>query len=255
MVELADIHKYARRVAKRSKFTSKGWWKWQVRRRKESFSRLLKALRGRWRIRFPTKVSDDELYARLQKDVKEIQRHITDTFRHRNMFRDTTEMLQKDPTPQNSHDAGYWYEWLRTLYAHYIVMAVRRELDRGAASPNLYRLLRGIAKRPQVLSRARYKAFFDNSPLKEFGVDLGETQFTEMAGSGPFIDPRIVRKDLKTIEKQAKLVIRYADKIVAHRTPESVKTTLRHVNDFSGSYREGSSEVLRAAHRKRADGR
>ena len=76
------------------------------------------------------------------------------------MFRDTTEMLQKHPTLSTSPDAGYWYEWFRTLYAHYIVMAVRRELDRGAASPNLFRLLHDISKRPQALSRIRYEEHF-----------------------------------------------------------------------------------------------
>src|SRR5262245_57082769 len=114
---------------------------------------IVDALRRQWRIWFPTQLSDDQLYASLQKDVEEIQKFITDVFRHRKLFRDTTEMLQTHPTLRDSGEAGYWYQWLRTLYAHYIVMAVRRELDRGATSPNLYRLLRTIAKRPQALSR------------------------------------------------------------------------------------------------------
>jgi hypothetical protein len=204
-------------------------------------SRLAAGCGRRWRIWFPTKLSDEELYAQLQTDVKHVQTHITDTFRHRKMFLDTTEMLRQHPTLQKSNDAAYWYDWLRTLYGHYIVMAVRRELDRGATSPNLYRLLRDVAKRPQVLSRARYKAFFDGSPLSNFGVDFGGQQFTEMAGSGAFIDPRIVRRDLKIVGKQSALVIRYADKIVAHRTPESVATTLLHVNESL----EAIEEVLK----------
>ena len=52
-----------------------------------------------------------------------------------------------------------------------------------------------------------------------------------MAGSDEFIDPKIVRKDLDEVEKQARLVVLYANKIVAHRTAESVVVTLRHVND------------------------
>jgi hypothetical protein len=180
----------------------------------------------------PTKLSDDEVYAQLQKDVEEIQKHITLAFRNRRIFLDTTEMLRKHPTLSTSPDAGYWYEWLRTLYAHYIVMAVRRELDRGANAPNIYRLLMAVARRPQVLSRARYKAFFkDGALLRELGVDLGGEQFTEMAGPAEFIDSTIVRQDLEELEKQSKLVVVYANKIVAHRTPESVQTTLRHINN------------------------
>ena len=218
-------------MAWRSRFTSKRWWKWQVRRRKEPIVRTVAAVRAQWWIWFPTKLSDDEVYAQLQKDVQEIQKHITSAFKSRKIFRDTTEMLQKHPTLSTSPDAAYWYEWFRTLYAHYIVMAVRRELDRGADAPNIYRLLMAVARRPQVLSRARYKAFFKDSPLREFGVDLGEEQFTEMAGRSDFIDPKIVRQDIDEVEKQSKLVVLYANKIVAHRTPQSVQTTLKHVND------------------------
>ena len=143
-----------------------GWWKWQRRRCKGAIVRFVAAVRAQWRIWFPTKLSDDELYAQLQKDVQEIQKHITSAFKSRKIFRDTTEMLQGHPTLSTSPDAGYWYEWFRTLYAHYIVMAVRRELDRGADAPNIYRLLIAVARRPQVLSRARYKAFFKDSSLR-----------------------------------------------------------------------------------------
>jgi hypothetical protein len=52
-----------------------------------------------------------------------------------------------------------------------------------------------------------------------------------MAGPGAFIDPKVVRKDIDEVDKQAKLVVLYANKIVAHRTTESVQTTLKHVND------------------------
>ena len=218
-------------MGKRNKFTSKGWWKWQVRKRKEFVFRLVASLRTRWRVWFPTQLSDDEFYVTLQRDVKDVQTHITDAFRHRKIFLDTTEMLKKHPTLQNSADAGYWHDWLRTLYAHYIIMAVRRELDRGATSPNLYDLLHRIGKRPQVLTRARYDKLFEGSGLKQFDPDVANKQFAQMAGSDESIDPKIVRKDLDEVEKQARLVVLYANKIVAHRTAESVEVTLRHVND------------------------
>lgn len=135
-------------MAKRRKWKSKGWWRYQARRPKVAATRACAFLLAKgtalWLRLFPTKLSDYELFAKLANDVKEIQKHITEAFRSRKMFRDTTEMLQKHPTLSTSPDAGYWYEWFRTLYAHYIVMAVRRELDRGAASPNLFRLLHDL---------------------------------------------------------------------------------------------------------------
>jgi hypothetical protein len=222
-------------VAKRSKWTSKGWWKYQARRPRAAATKAVVSLASRAKalrlLYFPTKLSDDELFAKLTKDVVEIKNHITMAFKYRKIFRDTTEMLQKHPTLSTSPDAGYWYDWLRTLYAHYIVMSVRRELDRGATSPNLFRLLHEISKRPEILSRARYEAFFEGTVFKEHGLNVWDTQFTEMAGPGAFIDPKVVRKDIDEVDKQAKLVVLYANKIVAHRTTESVQTTLKHVND------------------------
>jgi hypothetical protein len=180
---------------------------------------------------FPKQLSDPELWNKLQRDVEEVQKHITEVFRYRKLFADTSAMLQEHPTLRTSDDAGYWYEWLRTIYAHYITMSVRRELDRHADAPNLYRLLRDISKRPEVLSRARYRQHFTDSSLStELANGLAETSFTEVAGPGEYIDRKIVKRDLKNLNKQAQLVIKYADKIVAHRTPQSVPTTLRHVN-------------------------
>ena len=158
------------------------------------------------------------------------------------MFSDTTTILRQHPTLSTSGDAGYWYEWLRTMYAHYIVMAVRRELDRGADAPNMYRLLHQISKRPEVLSRTRYKAFWNDSDMvRTLGVNLWDKPFTEMAGPGDFIDPAIVKRDIAELDRQARLVILYANRIVAHRTPESVPATLTHVNDSL----EGIERILK----------
>src|SRR5437016_3863887 len=130
----------------RNKFRSKGWWMWQFRRPKIWFTGLLQSCVSFLHTMFPKRLSDQELWDKLQSDVEEVQRHITGAFRYRKIFADTTAILQEHPTLSTSNDAGYWYEWLRTIYAHYITMAVRRELDRGAASPNLFRLLHDISK-------------------------------------------------------------------------------------------------------------
>ena len=61
-------------------------------------SRLVSSLRTRWRVWFPTQLSDDEFYVTLQRDVKDVQTHLTDAFRHRKIFLDTTEILKKHPT-------------------------------------------------------------------------------------------------------------------------------------------------------------
>lgn len=207
------------------------------------------ALVSRYRQYFPKKLSDAEQWDAWKADVETIQKHITDAFRHRRMFRDTTAILQEHPTLRASPDAGYWYEWLRHLYAHYITMAVRRELDRGAAAPNLYRLLSEISKRPKVLSRARYLQHFEESPLtRDLGIQIWEDQFTEIAGPGDYIDPAIVRRDLRQIEKRARLVVIYANKIVAHRTEQEVAVTMEHVNRSLEAIERILQKYLRHSH-------
>jgi len=150
-------------------------------------------------------------------------------------------MLQEHPTLRTSTDAGYWYEWLRNLYAHYIVMAVRRELDRRSDGPNLCRLLRQIAQRPSVLSGKRYLDMFQD---RQIARERGSREFTELAGTRAFIDSAIVKGDLNELDKQARLVIRYANKIVAHRTQAQVAVTMRHVN----SSLEAIEELLKKYH-------
>ena len=64
-------------VGKRSKWMSKGWWKYQARRPKVAATKASAFLwakgKALWLRLFPTKLSDDELFAKLAKDVKEIQ--------------------------------------------------------------------------------------------------------------------------------------------------------------------------------------
>jgi hypothetical protein len=66
-----------------------------------------------------------------------MQEYITEVFRHRLIFREITQMLQAHPQLRADNNAGYFYQWLRDLYAHYITMAVRRELDRSGDVVNL----------------------------------------------------------------------------------------------------------------------
>lgn len=65
---------------------------------------------------------------------------------------------------------------------------------------------------------------------RDLGIQIWEDQFTEIAGPGGFIDPAIVRRDLRQIEKRARLVVIYANKIVAHRTEQEVAVAMVHVN-------------------------
>jgi hypothetical protein len=88
------------------------------------------------------------------------------------IFREITEMLQQHPTLREDFNAGYVYVWLRDIYAHYISMAIRREIDKGTGVVNLRQLLWQISKRPRVLSRDRYlRHFADLPPNRHRGME------------------------------------------------------------------------------------
>jgi hypothetical protein len=225
----------------RSRFRSKGWWLWKVRQPRQAVAQKYRALGVWYRRKFPRLLPEDEQWKAWQEEVQVIKTHIVHAHKYRQIFRETTKILTDHPTLSTSPEAGFWYEWLRLMYGHYMAMAVRRELDRGADAPNLYRLLHAIAKRPQVLSRERYVRFFHNAPhlSSEFAQHMGDGTFTTFAGPGAYIDHSIVKKDLGETEKQAKLVVTYADKIVAHRTGHEVDATIKHLHDAIDAYAFG----------------
>jgi hypothetical protein len=217
------------------RFTSRGWWHWQLVKRPLRLIRrsadITTAAVGLYRYYFPERLNDEEQWNVWARDVETIQKHITDVFRHRKMFRDMTEMLQRNPALASDSDAGYWYQWLRNLYAHYITMAVRRELDRGADAPNLYRLLHAIKRRPEVVSRERYLRPSPGSSLShDFRERLLNKTFDDLAGTTAYMDQQIVRDDLRQLDRVSKEAVEYANKIVAHRTEDEVQTTMEQVN-------------------------
>lgn len=212
--------------ASRSKYWSKGWWKWQLSKLFNAPSRIWGYIVAAYRARFPKKLSDEEQWEAWQKHLERVHLYITEVFRHRLIFNEITAMLQGHPTLATSTDAGYVYDWLRDLYAHYVTMAVRREIDRDANVVNLRRLLWEISRRPKVLSRERYLRHFAGLQDQK----RWDSNFTEIAGRGSYIDAKIVKKDLNDLEDEAAAVKRYANKVVAHQTGEEATATIRDVN-------------------------
>jgi len=191
-------------MGKRSKYLSKGWWNWRFRLIKEYPEKSWTLAVAQYRTWFPKQLTDDEQWNTWQTDVQTIKDHIVGMFGDRVIFRETGDMLRAQPELVNNPNAAYWYQWLRLMYAHYLAMAVRRELDRGATAPNLYRLLHQISKRPKVLSRERYlRHFGDNAMSRIHGIAFWSNNFTTIAGTGAYIDPAIVKKDIDETTKRA----------------------------------------------------
>ena len=132
------------------------------------------------------------------------------------IWRAIYEMLQNNQDLERS--GMYVFQWLRGVYGGDQAIAIRREVDRSSDVTNLTQLLHQISKRPQVISRARYKSHFPaDSVIHE---SMQDDQFTALCGAGPYIDIKGVKKDKKTLEKRCKKIILYANKMIAHNADE-----------------------------------
>jgi hypothetical protein len=143
-------------AAKRSKYLSPGWWKWQLKKPLAHATHMWQLAVSLYRKGFPKRLSDDEQWDAWREHIDRLHIYIAEIFRHRRLFNEISEMLRTHPTLATNTNAGYVLEWLRNLYGHYVTIAIRRELDRDANVVNLRRLLWEISQRPEVLSRERY---------------------------------------------------------------------------------------------------
>ena len=157
--------------------------------------------------------------------------HITDAFRSRKMFRDTTEMLQKHPTLSTSPTPATGTSGSEPSTRTTLSWPCGGNLTAARRHQTFSDCSMTSANVPRHCHEYDMRSIFKGTVFKQNGLNVWDTQFTEMAGPGAFNDPKIVRKDIDEIDKQAKLVVLYANTIVAHRTPESVQTTLKHIND------------------------
>lgn len=212
-------------MSKRSRYASKGWWAYQVRRLKAAIAAIPGVVSCWYQKRFPKPLTDQEQWDQWQLDIERIQTHITEALRHRVLFREIGEMLVTHPTLRTSTDAGYVYEWLRDLYAHYITMAVRRELDTSSEVFSLRQLLYQISNRPTALTRDRFRQHW-----RDQTTNYWDKPFDDLAGTGAYIDPTIVKHDMRQLAKRARFVKLFADRIVAHRTEQQIKLTVKHVD-------------------------
>jgi len=124
--------------------------------------------------------------------------------------------------------------WLTMLWGTDAIMAVRRELDDQQGVINLRHLLYELEQRPDIANRRRFmeygcpsvcwcwypekkaiaKARFDSFPLVTFEPENEWDQ-----GERDYINPLSVVADRRTIETEAGEAFRYAQRLVAHRTP------------------------------------
>ncbi len=176
-------------------------------------------------------MSADDLYDRWSHHIAVIADDVlallTSRARFQALFRKLPKHLMDD---EESADA---LRWLLSLWGTEAFMAVRRELDDQAGVINLRHLLYEIEQRPDVMTRQRFMdracslACWCHHP-KEKETTTGHFESFELMRfigvygdeAHDYIHPGFVGQDRALLEHESAAVFRYAQLLVAHRTPK-----------------------------------
>lgn len=115
--------------------------------------------------------------------------------------------------------------WMFANYGHSTAMAIRRALDSSDDVVSLGRLVTDILKHPCAITHARVKAYQAGprwSPEKVFKKYAAEC--------GEHLDPERLRSAFEAVRSGAQLVIKFANKVVAHPTKRRPKVPYRELN-------------------------
>ena len=181
-------------------------------------------------------LTDDDAFERWQERFDQIHKELMYLMTTRRKFEDIREMFNAN-TRLNAIGSQP-YRWILGMWGRDAVIAVRRELDNDTNTICLGTLLDEMASRPEVLTRARYMAFMRKS--EQFLIDLNDKAFTKRGVVKPttdpsqdYMDPAVIKADRKSLDKAAKPVLEYANRLVAHRTPtiDKLEVTIKQIND------------------------
>jgi hypothetical protein len=168
--------------------------------------------------------AEDDLYAKWLKWLETIRNETHTLWLYRDYWRGLTEMTQaNDDIP-----ASTFFDALRVWYAAAQMTGVRRQLDRDKRSVSLWRLLTDIADHPEVMTRERYVALYENDDDERPGAQEALAQranedFEKFAGPGKdVIAPERTLEDQERLERLAEPVTVFVNKRVAHSDEENL---------------------------------
>jgi hypothetical protein len=164
---------------------------------------------------------EDGLYEKWQEWIEGIYREVVTLFAYRSFYRGLVDMTAaNDAIPPSSFFAA-----LPAWYGVTQAMGVRRQTDLGRDAVSLARLLTNMAEHPQVMTRERFLALWDDD---EYDQRRGNEEFDNYAGRGSDVIPaERYQADLDRFQEIARPTKDYVDRLVAHndqRELDSVPT-------------------------------
>jgi hypothetical protein len=158
----------------------------------------------------------DETFEKWVRWVERIEREVLMLGVRRTIWRGTVEMVEA-----NRIDDRMFLTVLTGLYVDAQAMSVRRQADAGDDVVSMRRLLGQIMEHPSVITRERLaeRAWARMEPQgfsRAEAEALALSNFDEWTANGKTIDPAIVRAHIDELEDDARKVVDYANRVIAH---------------------------------------
>jgi hypothetical protein len=123
-----------------------------------------------------------------------------------------------------------FHNWIVDNYVSFVAMAIRRQAETPKANNDdvisLGKLLSEIIESPGELTRAYFTSLYVHMPK-----GMADKHFTENAGAGDYIDPKMVEKDLEELLLATKKIEDLATLSIAHHTTKKKpELTFNEVN-------------------------
>jgi len=169
---------------------------------------------------------EDEIFAKWQRWVRQINEQITRLRFRRMLWRGTLELMQSAEVKDGTYAA-----FLTGLYVDGQAMGIRRLSTAGDDEISIGRLLLEITQHPTVISRDRIRSIPDLTGLDEHDRALrlqwADEGFASWVAPGTnVIDIQIPTSDLGQLSDQAKKVVAFANRTVAHLDPRGWDASL-----------------------------
>ena len=196
--------------------------------------------------------AEDVLYEKWLAWFKQIASETHTLFLYRDYWIGLAEMTQAndDIPPSTIFDAfGVWYGATQAT-------SIRRQLDRDPRSISFHNLLADISDHPEVMTRDRHVALWQDDDPREWAKEAWESEaqanYDRFAESGnDVIDPARTKADLDRLREIAKPVVKFVNKAVAHTDEQALGSTstyaeLNAVIDELGELLKKYSSLLTA---------
>jgi hypothetical protein len=134
-----------------------------------------------------------------------------------NRHRKVWEELVRIAEANSSLPPSYLFEFISDIYGDSQAVAVRRMADRDPQASSLANVIAEAIQSPELISRQT--AHGNGRDPRTLAII--DAQFTQLAGTGPHLAPKIPERDLARLLDVSRSVKNYVDRHVAHTDKRS----------------------------------